>query len=110
MIVVMSQCDGLHASLCIFTCLHLTESDAVLAVTLFLWLFRAFEEESKARLGLVECAKHELVQPFTVLYEKEGELGFIEQHINRVTASLDTRLTKVGRQRCRLNHLCRLSS
>uniref|UniRef100_H3DC70 Proliferation-associated 2G4, b n=1 Tax=Tetraodon nigroviridis TaxID=99883 RepID=H3DC70_TETNG len=34
---------------------------------------RAFEEESKARLGLVECAKHELVQPFTVLYEKEGE-------------------------------------
>nr|AAC34392.1 PAS1 [Takifugu rubripes] len=34
---------------------------------------RAFEEESKARLGLVECAKHELLQPFTVLYEKEGE-------------------------------------
>ncbi|KAI5095971.1 proliferation-associated 2G4-like [Silurus meridionalis] len=34
---------------------------------------RAFEDESKARLGVVECAKHELLQPFTVLHEKEGE-------------------------------------
>lgn len=36
-------------------------------------VFRAFEDEAKARLGVVECAKHELVQPFTVLQEKEGE-------------------------------------
>lgn len=34
---------------------------------------RAFEDEGKARLGVVECAKHELLQPFTVLNEKEGE-------------------------------------
>uniref|UniRef100_A0A3P9Q9J9 Proliferation-associated 2G4 n=1 Tax=Poecilia reticulata TaxID=8081 RepID=A0A3P9Q9J9_POERE len=34
---------------------------------------RAFEDEAKARLGVVECAKHELLQPFAVLYEKEGE-------------------------------------
>ncbi|KAJ8260135.1 hypothetical protein GJAV_G00177450 [Gymnothorax javanicus] len=34
---------------------------------------RAFEEEAKARLGVVECAKHELLQPFNVLHEKEGE-------------------------------------
>uniref|UniRef100_A0AAQ5X737 Peptidase M24 domain-containing protein n=1 Tax=Amphiprion ocellaris TaxID=80972 RepID=A0AAQ5X737_AMPOC len=34
---------------------------------------RAFEDEGKARLGVVECAKHELLQPFTVLHEKEGE-------------------------------------
>ncbi|TNM88965.1 proliferation-associated protein 2G4a [Takifugu flavidus] len=34
---------------------------------------RAFEDESKARLGVVECAKRELLQPFTVLQEKEGE-------------------------------------
>ncbi|XP_006629280.1 proliferation-associated protein 2G4 [Lepisosteus oculatus] len=34
---------------------------------------RAFEDEGKARLGVVECAKHELLQPFNVLYEKEGE-------------------------------------
>lgn len=38
---------------------------------------RAFEDESKARLGVVECAKHELLQPFTVLHEKEGELHWL---------------------------------
>ncbi|KAG6923420.1 proliferation-associated 2G4, partial [Chelydra serpentina] len=30
-------------------------------------------KEKKARMGVVECAKHELLQPFNVLYEKEGE-------------------------------------
>uniref|UniRef100_A0A8B9LRN0 Proliferation-associated protein 2G4 n=1 Tax=Astyanax mexicanus TaxID=7994 RepID=A0A8B9LRN0_ASTMX len=34
---------------------------------------RALEDEGKARLGVVECAKHELLQPFSVLNEKEGE-------------------------------------
>uniref|UniRef100_A0A3Q3FVR2 Proliferation-associated 2G4, a n=1 Tax=Labrus bergylta TaxID=56723 RepID=A0A3Q3FVR2_9LABR len=34
---------------------------------------RAFGDEAKARLGVVECAKHELLQPFSVLHEKEGE-------------------------------------
>ncbi|XP_061759331.1 proliferation-associated protein 2G4b [Nerophis ophidion] len=34
---------------------------------------RAFEDEVKARLGVVECAKHDLIQPFNVLQEKEGE-------------------------------------
>lgn len=38
------------------------------------YVFRAFEDEGKARLGVVECAKHELLQPFNVLHEKEGEL------------------------------------
>lgn len=42
---------------------------------IFLFFFlRAFEDEGKARLGVVECAKHELLQPFNVLHEKEGEL------------------------------------
>lgn len=36
-------------------------------------LIRAFEDEAKARLGVVECAKHELLQPFSVLHDKEGE-------------------------------------
>lgn len=36
-------------------------------------LSRAFEDEAKARLGVVECAKHELLQPFSVLHDKEGE-------------------------------------
>ncbi|CAL8319848.1 unnamed protein product [Merluccius merluccius] len=34
---------------------------------------RALQDESKARLGVVECSKHELVQPFNVLHEKDGE-------------------------------------
>jgi len=34
---------------------------------------RAFEDEKKARMGIVDCAKHQLLQPFNVLCEKEGE-------------------------------------
>uniref|UniRef100_A0A2R9B898 Peptidase M24 domain-containing protein n=1 Tax=Pan paniscus TaxID=9597 RepID=A0A2R9B898_PANPA len=34
---------------------------------------RACEDEKKARMGVVECAKHEMLQPFNVLYKKEGE-------------------------------------
>ncbi|XP_076023005.1 proliferation-associated protein 2G4-like [Genypterus blacodes] len=34
---------------------------------------RAFEDEGKARLGVLECTKHALLQPFNVLHEKEGE-------------------------------------
>merc|ERR1711892_752563 len=30
------------------------------------------EEEKKARMGVVECVKHNVIQPFHVLYEKEG--------------------------------------
>lgn len=40
---------------------------------IFFFLIRAFEDEAKARLGVVECAKRELLQPFSVLQEKEGE-------------------------------------
>ncbi|GIX78517.1 proliferation-associated protein 2G4 [Caerostris extrusa] len=34
---------------------------------------RSFEDEKKAKMGVVECMNHKLVEPFTVLYEKEGE-------------------------------------
>lgn len=34
---------------------------------------RSFENETKARMGVVECVTHRLVEPFQVLYEKEGE-------------------------------------
>ncbi|GFS94189.1 proliferation-associated protein 2G4 [Trichonephila clavipes] len=34
---------------------------------------RSFEDEKKARMGVVECVNHKLIEPFTVLYEKEGE-------------------------------------
>lgn len=31
---------------------------------------RHFEEETKARMGIVECISHKMVEPFQVLYEK----------------------------------------
>ncbi|KAJ3414259.1 Proliferation-associated protein 2G4 [Chytridiales sp. JEL 0842] len=33
---------------------------------------RQFQDQTKARLGLIECAKHGLVTPYDVFYEKEG--------------------------------------
>ena len=33
---------------------------------------RNCEEEKKARMGVVECVKHQVLQPFNVLYEKDG--------------------------------------
>ena len=32
------------------------------------------DDEVKARMGLKECVAHGLLQPFNVLYEREGEL------------------------------------
>jgi len=34
---------------------------------------RGFEDEKKAKMGVVECVKHDLVEPFTVLWDKAGE-------------------------------------
>lgn len=34
---------------------------------------RSFEEETKARMGVVECVSHKMVEPFQVLYEKPTE-------------------------------------
>merc|ERR1712055_505683 len=33
---------------------------------------RSLEEEKKARMGVVECVTHKLIEPFQVLYDKEG--------------------------------------
>jgi len=35
---------------------------------------RMFEDEKKARMGVVECVKHQLVEPFNVLYERDNEV------------------------------------
>ena len=45
------------------------EEVIITCLTLFL---RAFEDEKKAKMGVVECAKHGLLEPFNVLWEKEG--------------------------------------
>lgn len=41
--------------------------------TMMPFTLRAFEDEKKARLGVGECTKHELLIPYPVLYEKDGE-------------------------------------
>lgn len=38
-----------------------------------IFLYRALEEK-RARLGLVECVNHDLLQPYPVLHEKPGEI------------------------------------
>ena len=34
---------------------------------------RNFQDEKKARMGVVECVNHKLIEPFQVLYEKKGK-------------------------------------
>lgn len=34
---------------------------------------RLLPEEGKARMGVVECLSHKLIDPFQVLYEKSSE-------------------------------------
>lgn len=34
---------------------------------------RHFEEETKARMGVVECVSHKIIEPFQVLYERPSE-------------------------------------
>jgi len=36
---------------------------------------RSMENETKAKMGVVECVTHKLVEPFQVLYEKESKLN-----------------------------------
>ncbi|CAG9133126.1 hypothetical protein JYU34_006851 [Plutella xylostella] len=35
---------------------------------------RSFDKETSARMGVVECVNHKLIEPFQVLYERAGEL------------------------------------
>ena len=35
-------------------------------------------EEKKARMGVVECVTHRLIEPFQVLFDKEGERSLNE--------------------------------
>lgn len=37
---------------------------------------RHFEEETKARMGVVECVSHKMIEPFQVLYEKPSKFLF----------------------------------
>ena len=35
---------------------------------------RSFEDAKKAKMAVVECVNHKLIEPFQVLYEKPGML------------------------------------
>jgi len=41
--------------------------------TMMPFTLRAFDDEKKARLGVGECVNHELMIPYPVLFEKDGE-------------------------------------
>jgi hypothetical protein len=49
-------------------------SEAEKKYGLFPFSLRSFEDEKKARLGVIECANHDLMEPYPVYYEKENEL------------------------------------
>lgn len=34
---------------------------------------RDFDDEKKAKMGVVECVKNKLIEPYQVLYEKPGK-------------------------------------
>ena len=38
---------------------------------------RNMEDEKKARMGVVECVNKKLIEPFQVLFDKEGERSHI---------------------------------
>ncbi|GMR48118.1 hypothetical protein PMAYCL1PPCAC_18313, partial [Pristionchus mayeri] len=48
-------------------------SDAVAKSGSMPFTLRAFEDEVRAKMGVVECERHGLMRPYQVLYEKEGE-------------------------------------
>ena len=45
---------------------EIAKNNGTMAFTL-----RSFEDEKKAKMGVIECVNHHLVSPYTVLYEKE---------------------------------------
>jgi len=48
-------------------------SEAEKKFALMPFTLRAFEDEKKARLGVIECAKHDLMEPYPVYFEKDSE-------------------------------------
>lgn len=39
---------------------------------------RNFEDEKKAKMGVMECVNHKLIEPFQVLFEKTGIIYFCD--------------------------------
>ena len=48
---------------------------------------RSLEDLARAKMGVVECVNHEILEPFQVLYERDGKTHYFEQQVQ--LASLD---------------------
>lgn len=48
---------------------------------------RTFQEETKTKLGVVECVNHKLIEPFQVLYEKQGK-HYISKNLEMLLANI----------------------
>ncbi|KAA0204073.1 hypothetical protein HAZT_HAZT011504 [Hyalella azteca] len=54
---------------------------------------RVFDDEKKARMGVMECVTHKLVTPYPVLWEKPGELVAQFKYTVLITADGPQRIT-----------------
>ncbi|KAF0763391.1 proliferation-associated protein 2G4 [Aphis craccivora] len=54
---------------------------------------RNFEDEKKAKMGVMECVNHKLIEPFQVLFEKTGETVVQYKFTVLVTATGPARIT-----------------
>ncbi|KAJ8306886.1 hypothetical protein KUTeg_014970 [Tegillarca granosa] len=51
---------------------------------------RLCDDEKKAKMGVMECVKHELMQPFTVLYDRE-EKDLVDEELKTLLATSASR-------------------
>ena len=52
---------------------------------------RSFDSETKAKMGVVECVTHKLVEPFQVLHEKDSKTTGLK---NPFCTSFNSKLPK----------------
>ena len=45
---------------------------------------RSFDSETKAKMGVVECVTHKLVEPFQVLHEKDSKYRNFSMIVNNL--------------------------
>ena len=67
---------------------------------------RNLEDEKKARMGVVECVSHKLLEPFHVLYEKPCKIFSRFLYMNNLFSHLDSLCLLQPKSWCSLNSLC----
>lgn len=71
LVVLLYLRRGANVSLHIFNISQVKKSYGMMPFNL-----RSFDDEKKARMGVVECVSHKLVEPYPVLWEKVLKLMF----------------------------------